>query len=370
MRATRFLWAAAGCPAPCETEGTPILPRDLRVAADAARRKIQKMIDAASAVADLAAIARYERDLAAIVDDPHCASCGEPATNRISDAISDNFTTVKNACRAWAFGGTHVCQACLWCCKTIALRCALFFARADGFWFTPIRPIPGRPETRPDPLAALLNPPDPPFVAGLPLYGIDHGGEANAHRAIWPWTGDEDHPNVRRYAMGPRLFVPSDPLIKLQSKHTALYCQVSRSRDRYRLQVDDTGDITVDVAVWSRLRVICDGLLVELRAAGVGAREARGALETGDPPRGAPMAILVSWRARTAPLQPHIAGPWWKLFCNLLLMPDLTMQPQAEPTKAAKVPSSRATAAATAAVTTPILRANPAALVSGQISLF
>lgn len=299
---------------PTETEGTPIPPRDLGAEATRARAKLRREIPGGT---------ELDRRLAEVVDAPHCASCGGPATNRIGDAISDNFTTVKNACRAWAFGGSSICQACLWCCKALALRCSLFFAGENGFWFVPLRPFPNWPETRPDPLAALLNPPEPPFVAGLPLYGIDHGGEANAHRVIWPWTGDQPHPDVRSYPQGPRLYVPRDPLIKVQSKHTALYCQISRSRERYRLQVDDVGDVTVDVALWRRLRAVADALLAEMRAAGVGAQDARGALLTGRPPPRAPLAILASWRARSEPLRAHVAAPWWALFTNLLLMPDL-----------------------------------------------
>ncbi len=313
---------------PTETEGTPMMDRDLRAEAIKARAKIQKAIDAAKAIGD--GTSALEARLAAIVDAPICASCGEPATHRLDDAISDSYTTVKNSSRAWPFGGTHICRACLWCCKAVALRCALFFAREDGVWFVPIRPFPNWPETRPDPLEALLNPPDPPFVAGLPLYGIDHGGEANAERAIWPWTGDTAHPQVRTYAHGPRLFVPKDPLIKLQSKHTALYCQVSRSRDRYRLQVDDVGDVTVDVALWRRLRGICDALLVDMRAAGVGAQDARGALMTGRPPNRAPISILSTWRGRSEPLCQYVGAAWWPLFTNLLLMPELTEQPRPE----------------------------------------
>ena len=327
---------------PTESEGTPLPPRDLRAEAVKARARIQKAIDAARASG--ADTATLEAKLAAIVDAPHCASCGEPASNRLDDAISDNFTTVKNACRAWAFGGTHICTACLWCCKALAFRCALFFARENGVWFVPIRPIPNWPETRPDPLAALLNPPEPPFVAGLPLYGIDHGGEANAERCIWPWTGDAEHPSVRTYPQGPRLFVPTDPLIKIQSKHTALYCEISRSRERYRLQVDDVGDVTVDVALWRRLRVVCDALLIKMRLLGVGAQDARGALLNGRPPARAPIAILSTWRERSEPLLPYVGAPWWPLFTSLLLMPELTEQPKPEraaPLKMAKAPVAK-----------------------------
>ncbi len=332
MRATRFLWEAAGRPHPTETDGTALLPRDLHAEAQAKRRALTKKLQAALEAEDGATITSLESAIAAVVDAPACASCGELAAHRIDDAISDSFTTVKNASRAWAFGGASVCQGCLWACRSLALRCSMWFARlpdahgVGGVWFVPMRPIPGWPGTRPDPLSALLAPPPPPFVAGLPLYGIEHGGEANAHRVIWPWAGEAEHPRARAYSSGPRLYVPFNPLVKLQSKHTALYATVSLSRERYQLQVDDTGDVTVDVPLWRRLRAVCDALLVELRAAGVGAQEAKRALETGEPPRSAPLALLATWRARVASIRPHVGGAWWGLFVNLLLMPELTPQ--------------------------------------------
>lgn len=331
-RGPRFLWLAAGCPMPVQTDGIPILPRDMRANAERDRRKLAQRI----AVARPSYQRALQAQLDAITDTPHCASCGEPASYRLDDAISDSFTTVKNANRAWSFGGERLCQACVWACKTLALRCALFFATLPsatgpgGLRFHPIRPIPGRPETRPDPLAVLLDPPEPPFVAGLPLYGIDHGGEANLHRAIWPTPiqlrpGDGPVPegNMRPMAEGSALFVPFDPLIKLQSKHTALYTQVSLCRDRYRLQIDDTSDVTVDVPLWRALRRFCDALLLDLRQGGVGAQDARTALETLRSPARAPLPLLARWGERVAPLKPHAGAPWWGLFVNLLLMPEL-----------------------------------------------
>lgn len=184
-----------------------------------------------------------------------------------------------------------------------------------GVWFVPLRPLVGLPQTRPDPLAALLAPPPPPFIAGLPLYGIDHGGEANAHRAIW-WDD------------AGRLVLPADPLIKLQSKHTALYAEVSDSAERYRLQVDDAADITVDVALWRGLRGVVEALLLEMRRAGVGAEDARAALTSLRPPTGYRVATQ-AWRERVAPLRPHVGARWWGLFLGLVPMPELVRQERA-----------------------------------------
>lgn len=322
LRGTRFLWQAAGCPAPVETNGTPIPSRNLAADAERARHRFSKAIGAARATGgDPEALAKLERALGAVQDAPVCAACGEPATHRLEDAISENFTTVKNASRAWPFGGGALCAGCVWCAKTLALRCCLWFARLPdragrgGFWFVPMRPITGWPATRPDALAALLAPPPPPFVAGLPLYGIDHGGENNAHRAVW-WDA-EGRPQI-----------PADPLIKIQSKHTALYAEVSYSAERYRLQVDDAGDITVDVPLWHRLRIVCEALLLDLRQRGVGAIEARAALTSLRPPFGFVVGTR-AWRERVAPLQPHTDATWWPLFINLLAMPALVRQERA-----------------------------------------
>lgn len=369
QRGTRFLWLAAGCPEPVESEGSPLPPRDLRAEAERERRKLGKQIaEAAKAGRD---VANLERALAAVEDEPHCASCGAPATNRLDDAISDSFTTVKNASRAWPHGGRHVCRACLWCSKTVALKSSLWFARiADeraggGVWFVPIRPFPGWPESKPNPLEALLHPPPPPFVAGLPLYGIDHGGEANLERAIWPWIGDSDPDPARAKLVdggAQRLWVNVDPLIKLQSKHTALYCEVSHSADRYRLQVDDAGDITVDVPLWRSLRVVCEALLLDMRNAGVGATDARESLTSLRPPFGF-MVSTAAWRERTAPFRQYTRAAWWGLFTGLLMMPALVKQERpvkapaepkpAKPAKAEKPARKGAAKAAAVAAVAP-----------------
>ena len=278
-RATAFLWRAAGSPDPLDTSGRAILAR-----------------------------APAERT---------CASCGAPARYRISEAISDNFTTVRNASRAWSFCGDAVCAACVWCCRSLGLRCSLFFARladehgAGGIWFVPLRPLPNwKMPRRPDPLGAILAPPPPPFVAGLPLYGIDHGGENNAHRVVW-WDAD-----------GSRLPVPSRPLIKLQSKHTALYCRVSNNSERYHLQVDDALDVIVDVPLWKRLRVQATEFIAQLRDSGVGAKDARTALRTLSPPRRASPQLLGRWRELAQPFRRYQSAPWWgRVFVALIPVP-------------------------------------------------
>lgn len=320
MKATQFLHMAAGSPEPLDSEGN-VIPRKAPPGRD-------------------------------------CASCGASAAYRMSEAISDNFTTMKNASRAWPIGGDSICAACLWCCRSIALRCGLFFARLDdaqgrgGIWFVPVRPLPGwenpKPDGattwpvmgRPDPLAALLSPPPPPFVAGFPLYGIDHGGEANSQRVVWQWTNGDgtQRPHIpqpmekmKLQKDGSKKVEVVGPLIKIQSKHTALYCRVSGSRERYHLQVDDALDVMVDVSLWRSLRASAETLLCDLRAKGVGAQDARASLMTLRPPPGAPISLLTTWRVRVAPFVQHASAPWWgRVFVPLLPMPDLTIQPKTE----------------------------------------
>ncbi len=290
MLASRFVWEAVGRPAFVETDGTPIKPR--------------------------------------FADDVGCASCGEvPAPFRMDDVISDKFTTIRNNGILWPYGGDHVCQPCGWTFKTLALRCAMGFARrADehgpgGVWFVPTRPmakpaswpssLPWRTE-RPDPLAVLLDPPPPPFVAWCPMYGIEHGGEAHVDRCYWPGS-----PPSRR-----------GTLIKLQTKHCVPYAKVSHSREQYDLALDEW-NITVDLALWRALREMASALLTELRAAGVGAEAARRSLLTLLPPLGAPLALVSppTWRARTLPFVQHIHSSWWSFFVELLPMPALPGAP-------------------------------------------
>ena len=294
MNATQLIYRAIGCPEPHETDGAPIPTSG---------------------------------------SGGPCAHCGEPGRWRVRDAISDNFTTVKNASRAWPFGGKDICAACLMACKAIQLRSALWFARESGIWYTPTRPIIAKdtegkghaiPGTRVDALAVLLNPPPAPFVAGYPRAGIEHGGEANMHRIYRPG-----------YQM------PERPLIKIQSKHTAIYAQVATSRDRYPLQIDDVHDVVVDVELWSRSRSLCDSLLMELRAGGVGAQDCRAALLSLRSPPNAPLALVRDWPARVAPLRRHHGSLWWPFFLELLHMPPLPDREKKAPKEATHAPSRK-----------------------------
>lgn len=290
-RAAKFVWRAAGRPSPVESDGTPIL-----------------------------ATGANEPDL--------CAHCGEPrARFRVDQAISDKFTTIRNAAILWPFATERLCAGCVWAFRSLYVKTGLCFARCPdtvgpgGIYPVALRPIPKPadwpaaklwPFVRPDALTALLHPPAPPFVAWCPLYGIDHGGEAHCHRTFCP-DGEGG------------VFRPADPLWKLQTKHTLPFAKVSHDARRYDLAVDDT-NIAVDVALWTTMRLLCEPLLAELRASGVGSADAREALSTLRAPRGAPLAIAApeAWSVRVAPLRPHVAARWWAFFVPLLRMPPLT----------------------------------------------
>jgi hypothetical protein len=240
------------------------------------------------------------RTIPKLGDGRPCAHCGEPGWYRMSEAISDSFTTMKNASRAWPFGGDSVCAACIHACKSVALRCAGWFAKETGIWFFGLRPLRGLPWSRPDALSTLLSPPEPPFVAGLPMYGIDHGGESNLDRC---WPGH------------------ADPLVRLQSKHVAIYARVATSRYRYPLQVDDQHDVVVDVALWSHLRSVAGDAMALLRGAGVGHQDTIQALYSLGCPSSAGPSVAAEWPRAVARLQQHCEAPWWRLFVSLMPMP-------------------------------------------------
>lgn len=252
-----------------------------------------------------------------------CAHCGEPAWYRTDQAVSSNFCNVKNASRAWPFGGAEVCAACVMACKALRLRIAFWFARESGIWHVPTLPwivkdadgvghaIPG---TRVETLDSLLNPPSVPFVAGWGRMGISKGGEQNLSRVY-----------------DPRRPMPPDPLVKLQSKHVAIYAEVAMDRDRYPLQVDDVHDVVVDVELWSACRSACYVILGELRGAGIGKQECVASLLSMRPPQGAPMALHRQWRDLTHPIEPHHHSLWWPLFVELLRMPALVLTEKQDP---------------------------------------
>lgn len=266
MRATRVVWRAVGCPTPHEWDGTPIPAR--------------KGIPAGA----------------------RCAMCGE--VDRVEYTRDDGFSTnaypPTQLSEMFPHGGPWMCAACVYGCRAHAFKCAGFFAREDGVWFFSRREI----------LAHLLAPPEPPFVAAIPLYGIEHGGESNAWRAIWPGV-----PRVEDLFPGATWGEkPLTTLVRLQAKHVLSNAEVSHSRARYRVQIDEDS-IPVDVALWTALRDLVETLMGEL-VGGVGIVSARQYLVSlATPPR--PLVLVRAWRERTAPLARHHGAPWWPTFVDL-----------------------------------------------------
>lgn len=260
MDATRIIWSGAGCPEPCDVLGSPI-PRSR--------------------------------------NSGRCARCGTiPAMYDVAELISANFVPTKNANRIAAHGGRSYCAACVFAARTLRLRCVSWFASASGveFW----RTRPNRDTAKPDALARLIEPPEPPFVAAIPWYGIAHGGEAHYLRTWWPGESS------------------SDPLIRLQSKHVAIYARVATSRDRYPVQVDDAGEFVLDRVLWMRARIDADTIMAMLVADGVPPIRARSALRDLALPARVSSPAARAWPGVTAPLRPYVQTVWWPLFCDLI----------------------------------------------------
>lgn len=258
--ATQVLWQSCGTPEPCDVFGVPV-PRLRAPPGD------------------------------------RCARCGSaPAPFDARELISTNFVPTKNANRIGAFGGRHFCGACIFAARTLRLRCIAWSASSAGLCFWPTR---GEAQF-PNALENLLSPPAPPFVVGIPLYGIAHGGEAHWRRTWWPGESVEK------------------PLIKLQSKHVALYARTACSRERYPVQVDDAREFVLDREIWLRARDDAAVLMATLINEGLPGWRTKGALRDLVIPQRVSLTTAQIWPHLTAPLRQHTRTVWWPLFCDLM----------------------------------------------------
>lgn len=233
-----------------------------------------------------------------------CALCGRgDARYDVGEFVSNTFSPTRNDSRLAGFGGSHYCAACVFCSRTLRLRCISWFASSDGIRFWRTRPEQkGTPQ--PDALLSLLEPPEPPFVVGLPLYGIKHGGENHWRRTPWPGN-----------------LAPDMALKRLQSKHVAIYSRVATSRDRYPVQVDDGLDFVVDRDAWLRLRdAFCAALQLAI-SEGVPPYPAKMCIKDNKTPRGLSPRAVTTWKQLTAPFRQYIESPWWWTFCDLYPTP-------------------------------------------------
>lgn len=280
-----LLWHAAGSPAPCETNGTPVPTREGAT---------------------------------------HCAMTGGPAAYAWADAFSINYIppSASNALLPYRDGSSvrvgrktqvALSAAAVWAAKTLALRCAPWAYEEGRIEFYPSRRYPRERreelaafygvEDPPETLEWLLRNRVPPSFIGLPTTGIAHGGEGCLSRCLWPsW---------------PR---PADPLIKLQSQQTAVYARASHRQDQATIQVDNTLSITLDLWIWRQLHALARSLLAEAYAEGIAESAVRTALAGADlaPPAGARLAFMSHWSRLTRPFRSHVRHPFWSLFVDLL----------------------------------------------------
>lgn len=282
------LWVAAGSPAPLESDGTAIQPRL-----------------AAPGV---------------------CAVTGGPALYLYDQGFSANFTLPRNVALAVRHGHDSSVRAkrcsnaqkCLsaaavWTAKTLALRCATWVLApdadgADRIEFHPSYRIPKDPAKaatwrsawgKADPAAWLewlLRPRPVGTVAAMPKYGIEHGGEQNFHRTIWP---------DRR---------PPDPLVKLQSKHAAIYAQPSTCAGVLALQVDSDTVIRVDTARWRVAHAHVLALVVRLQGLGLPAPAISRGLQARALEHHLPAAAHVALASTLTRLGDLPRHPFWPLF--------------------------------------------------------
>lgn len=285
------LWVAAGSPQPLECDGTPIAPRAHALGV--------------------------------------CAVTGGPGDFLYEQGLSTNFTLPRAASLAFRFAGESEAscrpgamrQKCLsaaavWSAKAIALRSATWILepQADGsdrleFW--PSYRVPKDPAKAAtwrvawgdaDParwLAWLLRPRPVGTVAALPAYGIKHGGEQNFHRTFRPGHAP-----------------PADPLVKLQSKHVAVYAQPSTRSGVLALQVDSDVVVEVDTARWRGAHKAALGLasrLAELEVPGPAISRALVARSLDTHYSVAAHAALLSTISSLGDLPRH---PFWPIFAG------------------------------------------------------
>lgn len=248
-----------------------------------------------------------------------CAYCGAPAVHRLKDCLSSNFVVAKSL----RLGAAGLCEACAFCLRDLRLRCAPWFATKDGVQFCTDRKAV---------LAFLLDPPVPPFVAGFPRYGMDHGGMQNfAFARVWHPEREEQQLCPAKYDEHGKLVRAPQILGKLQSKHTAIFAQLASSRDRYPLQVDDVLSVMVDVVLWRRLaaqitealRYIPGPCLAEWRAPSGGEQWRHG---------------ILHWHDLTAPFEPYRQAAWWSLLLDLVSIPERPVVEKAKPVKESATP--------------------------------
>jgi hypothetical protein len=236
-----------------------------------------------------------------------CARCGRDATLRIGDCLSSNFVV----CKQLRLGAKGFCRACAFCLRDLRLRCAPWIATPTSVRFC---------VDRWGILDFLLAPPQPPFVAGVPWFGVSKGGLGNL-RYCRVWHPDREKQELSPAKVDDDGTVLREPQVmpKLQSKHTAIFGQTAVSRERYPLAIDDGQPCTVDVELW---KILAANLTTALRFLPVPCLEEwRAPRIDSDKWREG----VMRWTELTAPLAPYRQASWWPLLLAIVPRPERTV---------------------------------------------
>lgn len=295
------IWASVGSPVPFETDGSAIEPR--------------KMTGT-------------------------CAVTGGPAQYVYKDGLSTTFTLARAANKAFRFAHLTppgeplaLSAAAVFVAKAIALRAAPWIVEpttaGDKLTFHPSQACPGderaagwkavweakKPAAF---LPWLLRSRPAGTIAGLPLYGIAHGGEVHLARCAWS-RGMPGHHDGRAARPAGWIYKPADPLVKLQAKHCALYAPASTRAGLLALQVDSDAVMEVEVARWRAAIDPAIAMMDRLMEAGLTEYTARQVLITGHAEPRHPAKI----HAIAASIERHLPSsltrePFWAVFAGAL----------------------------------------------------
>jgi hypothetical protein len=295
------IWTAAGSPTPYEVDGTTIDPRPTTGV---------------------------------------CAVTGGPARYTYKDGLSQSFTLARSANKAFRFAHLTpageplaLSAAAVWAAKAIALRSAPWIVEptraGDKITFHCSQSCPADERSagwkavwgkqKPSGfLPWLLRNRPAGTIAGLPLYGIAHGGEVHLSRCAWPraMPGHHDGPSARPAGF---IFKPKDPLVKLQAKHTAIYAPASTRAGLLALQVDSDAVMEVEVARWRAAIDPAIAYMDRLMTAGLTEYAARQVLITGAADIRHPSRIHAIAAAMPAHIPPSLTRePFWAVFAGAL----------------------------------------------------
>lgn len=269
-----------------------------------------------------------------------CALTGGPAHYLWDQAFSDNFTSLRAIGTAFPFASlsagrrpasvrpwSALSAAVVWAAKTLALRCATWVlepadAGHDVLEFWPLYRPPGDPARARvwrrtwgdrDPRAWLdwlLRPRPAGTVAALPATGIKHGGETQLHRCGWPGVGHRALTAVRPVTHE----VVADPLVRVQSKHVAIFARSALQRGVLSLQVDSEPAVEVDTERWRAALVTVRRVATDVRVLGVPAPAIHHGLMTLALEVRSPVAAHARFASLLHGLGDLLGHPFWPLF--------------------------------------------------------